>query len=152
MEVTLHNLGNKHKNRKNLGRGNASGHGTTAGRGGKGQRARSGGKKGLKLKGFRQNLLNLPKFKGMKSPRPKNQIVKLSVLEKVFTKETQLNPKTLLDSGLVRNMEAPIKLLADVKEIKLSNKLEVSSVLVSKKTREILEAAGSKILDSETKE
>lgn len=152
MEVTLHNLGNKHKKRKNLGRGNASGHGTTAGRGGKGQRARSGGKKGLKLKGFRQNLLNLPKFKGMKSPRPKNQVVKLSVLEKFFKEVTEVSPKTLFEKGLIRKMEAPVKLLVDVKELKLSNKLEVTSVFVSKKAQEIIEAAGGKILDSKNNE
>jgi len=151
MEVTLHNLGNKHKTRKNLGRGNASGHGTTAGRGSKGQRARSGGKKGLKLKGFRQNLLNLPKFKGMKSSRPKNQIVKLSALEKEYTQDTVVTPETLLAKGLVRNSENPVKLLVDVKELKLNQKLEISSLLVSQKAREILEKAGAKILETKDK-
>ena len=150
MEITLHNLGNKHKRRKNLGRGNASGHGTTAGRGSKGQRARSGGKKGLILKGFRQNLLNLPKFKGMKSPRPKNQVVKLSDLVQEFTKEKVVTPGTLLEKGLVRNAIEPIKILVDVKELKLEQQLEISSILVSKTAREILEKAGAKFLDLET--
>ncbi|KKQ79558.1 MAG: 50S ribosomal protein L15 [Parcubacteria group bacterium GW2011_GWC2_38_7] len=150
MEVTLHTFGNKHKNRKNLGRGNASGHGTTAGRGSKGQRSRSGGKKGLKLKGFRQNLLNLPKFKGMKSPRPKNQVVKISDLAKKFTSETVVTPGTLLEKGLIRNAIDPVKILLDVKELKLESKLEISSILVSKNAREILEKAGAKFLDLET--
>ncbi|KKR08543.1 MAG: 50S ribosomal protein L15 [Parcubacteria group bacterium GW2011_GWC2_39_14] len=149
MEITLHTLGHKHKTRKNLGRGNASGHGTTAGRGSKGQRSRSGGKKGLKLKGFRQNLLNLPKFKGMKSPRSKNQIVKLSDLVKKFTSEKLVNPGTLLEKGLIRNTVDPVKVLLDVKEIKLEQQFEISSILVSKTVREILEKAGAKFLDPE---
>lgn len=149
MEITLHTLGHKHKTRKKLGRGNASGLGTTAGRGSKGQRSRSGGKKGLKLKGFRQNLLNLPKFKGMKSPRSKNQIVKLSDLVKEFTSEKIVNPGTLLEKGLIRNAVDPVKVLLDVKEIKLEQQFEISSTLVSKTAREILEKAGAKFLDPE---
>lgn len=152
MEITLQNLGNKHKKRKNLGRGNASGHGTTAGKGSKGQRARSGGKKGLKLKGFRQNLLNLPKFKGMKSPRPKNQVVKLSSLAKEFTTEKIVTPGTLYEKGLLRNVSDPVKILVDVTELKLEQKIEISSILVSKKAREILEKAGAKFLDLEAED
>lgn len=62
----------KHKRVRRVGRGNASGNGTTAGRGTKGQRARTGGKKGLKYKGLRSTLLKLPKFKGMK-PKTKKK-------------------------------------------------------------------------------
>ena len=39
------------KNRKRIGRGNSSGHGTTAGRGTKGQLSRSGGGKGAGFEG-----------------------------------------------------------------------------------------------------
>jgi len=151
MEVTLHNLGNKHKARKNVGRGNASGHGTFSGRGGKGQRARSGGKKGLKLKGFRQNLLNLPKFKGMKSQYAKNQVVKISDLAKAFSTEKEVNPGTLFAKGLLRNITDPVKILVDVKEIKLEQQLEISSILASKTAKEILEKAGAKFIDSSDK-
>lgn len=149
MEVTLHNFGNKNKARKKLGRGNASGHGTFSSRGAKGQRSRSGGSKGLKLKGFRQNLLNLPKFKGMRSPRPKNQVVKISALVKAFSSENVVNPGTIFEKGLIRNSVDPVKILMDVKDLKLEQKLEISSILVSKTAREILEKAGAKFLDIE---
>ena len=55
----LHNLkvspGSKTRKRR-VGRGNASGKGNYSGRGMKGQRARSGGKAGLKLKGIKKGI------------------------------------------------------------------------------------------------
>ena len=47
------------KNRKRIGRGNSSGHGTTAGRGTKGQLSRSGGGKGKGFEGGQQPLASL---------------------------------------------------------------------------------------------
>lgn len=53
------------KNRKRIGRGNSSGHGTTAGRGTKGQLSRSGGGKGKGFEGGQQPLaMRLPKLPG----------------------------------------------------------------------------------------
>ena len=147
MSLTLSNLGNKNKSRKRLGRGNASGRGTYCTRGLKGQRSRSGGKGGLKLKGFKQNLLNLPKFKGMKSFRPNNQIVKLSQLVKLFEAETQINPGVLQEKGIIDKASKPAKILLDKAEIKLTKKFEIVGVLVSKKAREVLEKSGTKIID-----
>ncbi len=55
----------KEKNpKKRVGRGNASGKGSYSGRGLKGQRSRSGGKKGLKLRGLRRLSKRLPKLRG----------------------------------------------------------------------------------------
>src|SRR3989344_399564 len=87
-ELTLHNLKiNKKakKKTKRVGRGNASGHGTYSGRGLKGQKARAGGKGGLKRRGLKQLLRNKPKLGGFKSLKPKMAIVDLDQLEKVFT-------------------------------------------------------------------
>ena len=56
------------KNRKRIGRGNSSGHGTTAGRGTKGQLSRSGGGKGKGFEGGQQPLaMRLPKLPGFKN-------------------------------------------------------------------------------------
>ena len=53
------------KNRKRIGRGNSSGHGTTAGRGQNGQLSRSGGGKGRGFEGGQQPLaMRLPKLPG----------------------------------------------------------------------------------------
>jgi large subunit ribosomal protein L15 len=150
MSLTLSNLGNKSKARKRLGRGNASGRGTYCTRGLKGQRSRSGGKGGLKLKGFKQNLLNLPKFKGMKSYRPNNQVVKLSQIVKLFDNEAKINPGTLQEKGIIDKSSKPAKILVDNLEMKLTKKFEVVGVLVSKNAREILEKSGTTIIDLDT--
>ena len=68
-ELTLHNLTINKKSRKNpkrLGRGNASGHGTYSTRGQKGQKARSGGSKGLRRWALVQQLRSKPKIGGFR--------------------------------------------------------------------------------------
>lgn len=147
MAITLSNLGNKKKFKKRVGRGNASGHGTYSSRGLKGQRARSGGKGGLKLKGFKQNLLNLPKFKGMKSKKPKNQIVKISDLVRLFNDGDKINPGTLYEAKLIEKIDMPVKILLDKTDIELNKKYEIINVLLSSKVRSILEKNGSKVVE-----
>ena len=86
MTLSAHTIsGNKSASprKKRVGRGNASGRGTYATRGLKGQRSRSGGKGGLKLRGFKQSLQKVPKLRGFKSPNPANQTVSLGTIERV---------------------------------------------------------------------
>lgn len=147
MVLELSNLGAKKKNRKRIGRGNASGHGTYSTRGQKGQRARSGGKKGLKIKGFKQNLLNMPKFKGMKSPRLKAQLIMVSTLEKFFEDNEQVTPGILLKRGLVESMDQAIKILSKSADDKLTKKLEITGCGVSASARALIEKAGGKIIE-----
>ncbi len=66
MIITLSSLKpqKNRKKKKRVGRGNSSGHGTYSGRGIKGQRSRSGGKKGLKLKGLKVFISQVKKAKG----------------------------------------------------------------------------------------
>lgn len=70
-----------HKKKKRLGRGNASGTGTTAGRGTKGQRARNGSAGGLKLRGLKAILKSVPKVKGFTSQYAKYPIMNLTQLD-----------------------------------------------------------------------
>ena len=57
------------KNRKRVGRGNSSGHGTTSGRGQKGQGSRSGGTKGAGFEGGQTPLaMRLPKLPASATP------------------------------------------------------------------------------------
>ena len=59
------------KARRRIGRGNSSGHGTTAGRGTKGQLSRAGGGKGAGFEGGQQPLaMRLPKLPGLTKNRP----------------------------------------------------------------------------------
>ena len=74
------------KNRKRVGRGNSSGHGTTSGRGQKGQGSRSGGTKGAGFEGGQTPLARrLPKLPGFKNPRRiEYTAVNVSTLEVKF--------------------------------------------------------------------
>ncbi|MBI4722670.1 MAG: 50S ribosomal protein L15 [Candidatus Stahlbacteria bacterium] len=65
----LNNLHNKaHKNQKRLGRGLASGHGRTAGRGTKGQRARTGSKRRVWFEGGQTPLIHRTPKRGFNNP------------------------------------------------------------------------------------
>lgn len=86
---------------KRVGRGNATQKGTTAGRGMKGQRARSGGKKGLALRGFKQSLQKVPKIRGFNSIKAKRQTVTLSVLDRVCKDGDVVTPKFLKKLGVI---------------------------------------------------
>lgn len=74
----------KRVKRKRLGRGNATGTGTYAGRGLKGQRSRSGGKGGLKLKGLKATFKSIPKVKGFTSGHVAPEVVNVSELDKTY--------------------------------------------------------------------
>ena len=112
------------KKRKRVGRGNASGCGTYSGRGIKGQRSRSGGKSGLKRLGMKMILRNIPKKRGFKSDKPKNQVVNLADLNKHFKDGETVNPKSLLKAGLIDTIKLPVKVLGNgelaVKGLKFS--------------------------------
>jgi large subunit ribosomal protein L15 len=130
------------KTRKRIGRGNASGTGTYSGRGLKGQRSRSGGKGGLKLKGFKRNLLNLPKFKGQKSIKPNNQVVDFTVISKFFKDGDVVSPKTLEEKGVLDATKGPVKVLNNGE---LSAKITVENCLVSATAQAAIEKAGGSI-------
>jgi len=150
MSFRLHNIGTKRKARKRLGRGNSSGHGTYSGKGQKGQRARSGGKSGLKLFGFRRTLLSTPKIKGMK-PHLKAQVVLLSSLEKSFSDGDQITPGALLAKKLIRATWPTVKILASGHD-KFTKKLDVADCRVSAAAKVLIEKAGGTVPAVETKE
>ena len=86
--MTLHTIKPSPGSRKRklrVGRGLAR-RGAMSGRGTKGQRARSGGKSGLKVKGLRQTLLRIPKSRGFKSPVVKAATVSLRDVNDVSLK------------------------------------------------------------------
>ena len=141
----LHNLkvspGSKTRKRR-VGRGNASGKGNYSGRGMKGQRARSGGKAGLKLKGIKGYLQKIPKSKGFHSLQPRREEVNLRDLEKVFAAGEVITPKSLLASGLVKTIKKGIKVLG---QGELKKKLEIEANAFSKTAEKAIIKAGGKI-------
>ena len=123
MSLTLHNLQpgrGATKNRKRVGRGNASGHGTYATRGLKGQKSRAGVSRGnLKRLGMRQMVLSVPKKRGFKSLAPKKQTINLGQLNGKFKNNQLITPQSLLKAGLIAKINLPVKIL-NKGELKLS--------------------------------
>ena len=132
------------KNRKRIGRGNSSGHGTTAGRGTKGQLSRSGGGKGAGFEGGQQPLaMRLPKLPGFKS---RNRIeyapVNVGRLETLFEDGDTVNSETLVAKGVIKHDFIPVKVLGDGE---LTKKLTVAVDKVSASAKAKIEAAGGKV-------
>jgi len=142
MTLILNKLGLQKKARKRRGRGNASGHGTFSGHGSKGQRARSGGSKGLKMKGFRRTLMSMPKFKGMLPRFPKAQLVTTELLEKHFNDGATVNPAALLEKKLIDSLDLPVKILAGKP---ISKKFTVTDCRVSKAVADMIVKAGGEV-------
>lgn len=145
MSLTLHTIKPFPKSKKRsrrVGRGLGS-RGTYSGRGQKGQRARSGGRKGLKLKGIKKMLLGIPKVRGFKSFYPKMKVVNISDLDKNFKDGDKVTPETLRKVGMIDKIRAGVKILGDGE---LSKKLEVEGCAVSSRAKEKIEKAGGKII------
>lgn len=146
MALELHNLKpfkGATKKKKRVGRGDSSGHGTYAARGMKGQRSRSGGKGGLKLKGLKANIQNIPKLGGFKSAKPKLEIVNLKDLEKYFVKSDIITAGKLLEKGLIKTTKNGIKVLG---EGKLTKALTLKVNKVSESAKEAITKAGGQII------
>ncbi len=142
MAMTLHTISpakGSRKGKKRVGRGLSS-KGTTAGRGTKGQRARSGGKGGLKMKGLRQTLLRVPKSRGFKSQALQPSVVQLDQLNDVDLKI--VSPKTLKAAGLVEVTRAGVKILSrgDIKKA-----VQVKGCKVSAAAKAKIEKAGGTV-------
>ncbi len=144
-KLTLHNLrvtfGAKRVKRR-VGRGNASGKGNYSGRGIKGQRARSGGKKKLALKGIRGYLLRLPKKKGFTSFKIKPVVINIKVLNSIFKDNDSVTPQVLWRLGLIKDIKYGVKILG---EGKLNKKLTVRANQFSKTAKSAILKAGGKV-------
>jgi large subunit ribosomal protein L15 len=145
--VNINDLGPAYgsvKNKKRIGRGNGSGHGTTSGRGSKGQLSRSGGRSKTRL-GFEggQMPLNrrIPHLKGFKNTRKEEfNIVNLSQLEKLEEGLT-VDIDTFFKFGMVGDKKKKIKILGNGS---LTKKLTVKADSFSKSAIEKIEKAGGK--------
>jgi large subunit ribosomal protein L15 len=127
---------------KRVGRGNASGHGTSATRGGKGQTARSGGSRGLNRLGFKHILQATPKLRGFKSIHTKPQEVSLDKLEKHYNAGETVSLETLKEKGLVHEAARAAKILNTGA---LTKKLTISGVLYTKGAGDKLKAVGGEV-------
>ena len=129
------------KNRKRLGRGNASGTGTTAGKGHKGQNARSGGGVRLGFEGGQTPIARrLPKRGFTNFTRKEYAIVNVEALNR-FENGTEVTPELLIETGLVKKELDGIKVLG---QGELEKALTVKANKFSKSAVAVIEKAGGK--------
>lgn len=130
--------------RKRVGRGEGSGKGKTAGRGEKGQRSRSGGKSGLKLKGMKQMLLRIPKMRGFKSGRIHPATITLTQLDRWFDSGSEVRVKTLKAQNRIP-MNVPTAKIVNTG--KITKKLTLIDLLATKTAKAAILKAGGKVTD-----
>lgn len=130
------------KNRNRVGRGQGSGNGKTAGRGQKGQGARSGGGVRLGFEGGQTPLTRrLPKRGFTNFTRKEYAIVNVESLNR-FENGTEITPELLIESKLVRKELDGIKILG---QGELEKALTVKANKFSKSAVTVIEQAGGKV-------
>jgi large subunit ribosomal protein L15 len=99
------------KRRKTVGRGRGSGHGTTAGRGGKGQTARTGSSIPAWFEGGQMPLIRrLPKRGFTNIFKKEFAIVNVGALER-FNLGQEITPELLVQKGVIRARHDGVKVL-----------------------------------------
>ncbi|MFB5253763.1 50S ribosomal protein L15 [Bacillus mycoides] len=130
------------KVRNRVGRGIGSGNGKTAGRGHKGQNARSGGGVRLGFEGGQTPLFRrLPKRGFTNINRKEFTIVNLSTLNR-FEDGTEVTPELLLETGVISKLNDGVKILASGS---VEKKLTVKAHKFSSSAKEAIEAAGGSV-------
>lgn len=141
----LHNIEGRSsasKNRKRVGRGNASGHGSYSGKGRKGQKSRTGSGGGLKIFALRQLIMRTPKLRGFKSLYDKPAIFNVSDIVKNFKDGDTVKLASLVEKKLMSKNAKSFKILGDGE---ISIKVNVEGGKVSSVAKEKIEKAGGKI-------
>ena len=140
--------GSKISNNFRRGRGHGSGNGKTAGKGHKGQKARSGAPR-IGFEGGQMPLYRrLPK-RGFKSPNRLDIVtINLSQLER-FDNGTVVNNKLLKESGLVKNCRDGVKVLG---KGDLTKKLTIEGLSFSASAKAKIESLGGTCKEFDNKE
>lgn len=131
-------LGSKHSDNFRRGRGHGSGNGKTAGKGHKGQKARSGstrpGFEGGQMPLYRR----IPK-RGFTNRNTKDIVaVNISVLDRLED-GSEVTPEALVAAGIIKNIRDGVKLLGNGS---LTKKFTIKAIAVSESAKAKIEAAG----------
>jgi len=151
------------RSKKRVGRGLASGKGKTATRGTKGQKSRSGYNIPRRFEGGQTSKIQrLPKVRGFKSRFAKPLVLTLAKIEAKFNDGETVNFKTLIEKGLIKNAEMPVKVIGASKfgkelifaDVKLSEKLAKAygEVKVAPKVEEKVEKTPKKVATEKNEE
>ena len=132
--------GSKHSDNFSRGRGHGSGNGKTAGKGHKGQKARSGGTRPGFEGGQMPLYRRIPK-RGFTNRNSKEIIgINVDALE-AFDNDTVVSVETLIEAGIVKNPRDGVKILGNGE---LTKKLTVQANAFSASAVEKIEALGGK--------
>ena len=136
------------RNRKRIGRGNATGQGRTAGKGHKGYKSRAGASTKFHFEGGQTPMarripkrgLGTGKFNHMQT---KNlvQIVNLNRIEAMDLKKIDIN--ILVEHGVIKKANNPVKILG---KGEITKSIEISADMFSKTAIEKIEKAGGKVI------
>ena len=127
---------------KRLGRGPGSGQGKTAGKGHKGQNARSGGGVAIGFEGGQTPLYKrIPKRGFTNVSHIEYAVVNLEQLNK-FENGVEVTPELLKQTGIVKKQLDGIKVLGNGK---LDKKLTVKCNKISASAKEAIEKAGGNV-------
>lgn len=142
MVLTLHTLKPSKgatRRRKRLGRGNASGFGSYSTKGQKGQRARTGGRGGLKKMGLRRLVMSIPKVRGFRSLEARFQVISVGEIEKAVSANEKITRERLIALKLLDASAPKVKILGGGS---LTKRITVVGIPVSASAREKIIAAG----------
>jgi large subunit ribosomal protein L15 len=130
------------KRRKVVGRGRGSGHGTTAGRGGKGQTARTGSSIPAWFEGGQMPLIRrLPKRGFTNIFKRDYVIINIKILDR-FESGQEVTPALLVSQGMIRSRHEGIKVLGTGT---LTKPLTVHAHKFSQSAAAKIAAAGGKV-------
>lgn len=130
------------KDRKRIGRGPGSGHGKTATKGHKGQKARSGGSIKPGFEGGQMPMQRrLPKRGFTPLTRKEYIVININQLD-MFEAGSVVDPAAIISRGLVSNIRDGIKILA---KGSLTKSLTVKAHKFSTSAKELIIAAGGSV-------
>ncbi len=131
--------GAKHSNNFRRGRGHGSGNGKTAGKGHKGQKARSGAPRAGFEGGQMPLYRRIPKRGFTNRNRKVMTGINLSMLEKKFEDGAEITEQILMEKGIVKKLNDGVKILGNGE---LTKKFNIKVSGFSAGAKEKVEAAG----------
>ena len=130
--------GSKHSDNFRRGRGHGSGNGKTAGKGHKGQKARSGAPR-IGFEGGQMPLYRRIPKRGFKNRNTKDIVaINVSTLE-AFDNGSVVDVEALMNAGIIKNPRDGVKILGNGE---LTKKLTVKADAFSAAAKEKIEALG----------
>lgn len=129
-------------NTRRLGRGPGSGRGKTAGKGTKGQKARTGGRNRLRLLGMKMIIRRIPKLRGFKSHHGKDEVITLRDIQKAFPQGGIVTRAELVKRDLLSSVNADAKVVGGGE---LLRKITLKGLKTSTGAKAAIEKAGGTI-------